>query len=630
MTPPSTVPMPVAEPRPQSAPTRAAPTRSAERAVEALVDAAASATSELELFKAALPILARSVNATYAEIEVRRATTVANDTYTDGSSDPEFWTATAQSLLTKSLTEGRARARMFRSTDASMHVALLSTPFRAPGGSCEGALVAVAPYAESEEVRDLLGTMSLAVSVLISLVPTVGESAPRDDGEMARESSNLRKVAQYGSPTELAFAIVNKLRTREGCQQVSFATVRASKVRLLAISGLDQVHPRAPGTQLIQAAVEECADLGRRVVEQPDSLEGVAAGRLHRQWRAAAGGCVASIPLRVDGECVAVLAVQRAPDAPFGAADLDELEGLVAPYVSGIAILEGAHRSLAAHLAEATRHGLNVLWRSGTRARRLVLAVAAAAFLWCAFGSIDETVTVDAVLLPSERRTVGAPFDGVIAEAFVAPGMQVRAGDVLCTFDMREIELEIERLESELHVARIEGRRALAEGSPMDRDLASAKEGQIRAQLALQRMRSSQASLRAPVDGVLLVGDLRARVGDVVSKGTSLFEIGASDGWRVELRVPEAKVLDVRSGLEGSFVSNSRPEDELPLEVQRINPGADNLEGTNVFIAEGRAAGSPGWAKSGMEGSARLVVGSRSPLGVLFRRIRDVVRETLR
>ena len=86
--------------------------------------------------------------------------------------------------------------------------------------------------------------------------------------------------------------------------------VRRRRVRLIAISGFDDVKPRSPGTLHIRQAMEECLDSVTVIVRQIEekwSGEPLSSGhRLHRRWHEATGNAaVVSIPLVADGVCAA-------------------------------------------------------------------------------------------------------------------------------------------------------------------------------------------------------------------------------------------------------------------------------------------------------------------------------------
>jgi len=467
--------------------------------------------------------------------------------------------------------------------------------------------------------------------LIAHLVASIGQVSS-NRSEVSRSSvSSVRKLTQFESETELAFTITNKLHSREGCDQVCLASVRGAKVRILSLSGQAEVSRNSPGIRTIQAALEEAVDMGCTVVAQAeDGLdpEDVAIGcPLHMAWHSAArGAAVATIPLFSDGECVAALAIRRSPHAPFDAEELHELKTLVEPYATGLEVVRHATRSLLSHLLFSASGFVRGLF-DGRRWGRKALVMGVFAFAsWCVFGSVDYRITAPCTLKPSAARHVSVPLDAVLRSCEVVPGDVVEAGQVLCVLDTSSLELEVGRLESELAIKELDGRRALAAGVPMDIKLAEAAQRQIEADIALYRFQIAQACVRAPTDGVVIVGDHRERIGDHLTKGEMLFEISRDESWRLEIEVPEAGIADVHPGLPGRFTSVSRPEEAHRFEIIRLQPAAEQRGGRNVIIAEARIDLTQEWLRSGMEGLAKIEAGKRRPYWVAFHRVVENLR----
>ena len=114
-------------------------------------------------------------------------------------------------------------------------------------------------------------------------------------------------------------------------------------------------------------------------------------------------------------------------------------------------------------------------------------------------------------------------------------------------------------------------------------------------------------------------------MGAPVRTGEALFEIASVRSLRAELLVPEDRIVDLvgdagdpaRPG--GVMASVSYPGDHIGFEIEHVNPVAEVVEQRNVFRVQVRLLDERAWLRPGMQGTARVSLGSR-PYGVLWSR----------
>lgn len=348
---------------------------------------------------------------------------------------------------------------------------------------------------------------------------------------------------------------------------------------------------------------------------------------MHRSWgESTGGGCVASIPLFQDEKVIAVLSIRRGSAQPFGEEDLEELRGLVEPYATGLEMVRVARRSLLQHALGSARSMIGGFLRPGSWGMKAVVAASLALCAWSVYGRISYSVSAPCELVPASSRQLAVASDGVLGAVLALPGDVVEEGELLCQFDTSELELEHARLRSELAILDVDRYRALSTGVPADVEMAEANSKSIRANLDLIQHRITAASVRATVDGVVLSGDHRNRIGDSLPKGTLLYEIAPAEGWKLEIHVPERDVGAVAVGLTGSFANHSRPEDSFDFLIERIAPSAESINGQNVFTVEAGCELPAGWARSGMEGFASIDTAERAPAWIVSHRALDFLR----
>lgn len=601
-----------------------------ENVVGEIMDAAEEESSPQPFLRRTLSIIGKGLRMVYAELEVTHSATVIRESYADETVDPDFWCPTVQTLLTDTLVEPRPHARLFRGRSDNVKITLLSTPMRTRE-RMSGALAAVAPCTGREQAEELIDRLTALTTLACELLDGLGKTEA-EPAELSNDgASSVKRVANFTSETELAFAITNRLRSREGCEMVALAAVHGHVVKMLSVSGQDEFVAKSPGIRAMLMAMEECADLAKYTVHQAgpsiDHEDLVFGPPLHREWHVTAGNTpVASIPLLLEGKCVAVLCVRRQPGAGFTVPDLDEYRELVEPYAAGLEMVRRANRRLIPHAVHSCKESIKSLFSPGAWTRKVVLAASIAVTGWFFFGNAAYELTVPCSISPAEKTTIAAPFDSVLRASNFMPGATVAKGDILAEFDTATLQLELSRLQSEYDILEVEESRALAEDSPADVSLTRANQRGIQASIDLVNSKLSYSSIRAPRAGTLLTGDLRDRIGGSISKGEVLFEIASEDAWNLELRVPESEVVQIEPGQAGEFASLSRPDITHNLTVLSLNPTAEQKGGKNVFIAEASAEIQEEWMRSGMEGMAKIEVGTRSPCWLALHGAVDYMR----
>ena len=132
-----------------------------------------------------------------------------------------------------------------------------------------------------------------------------------------------------------------------------------------------------------------------------------------------------------------------------------------------------------------------------------------------------------------------------------------------------------------------------------------------RAQLALVEERLARASLAAPFDGIVVVGDLSQMLGSPVEQGKVLFEVAPLDAYRVILNVDERDIAEVAVGQRGELALSGMPYERLPFTVRNVTPISTPQDGGNVFRVEAQLEASSVRLRPGMEGVGKVHVGER-------------------
>lgn len=604
-----------------------------------IVSEARRSVSTGPFLRAALERMARYFASPYGAIYVRFSSEVFQEEHHAGATDPRFWRESVQSFLTDSLGEPRPRAKLLRARSGRTKLAYLSAPVFDPSGPAIGAVALVVAPGDDVDLTTLLATLESMTQLTSFAAEFVGrggagEPSPEDYGARGNSTVSaqaLKRAGTYGTVEELAFSLTNELCMRLGCEQVALGLVRGKQIRLVSISGLDEVSARSPGAAAIRAAMEECLDADTILIAGGggdwSGDEGTASYRLHRQWQAVArGDAVASMPLKAGAEAVAVVSLRRRSEQPFVTAQLAELRAKVEPYAPALRLLRHANRGLLRHTVDALGDAMRAAITPGRWSfKALVTAVVLGAVV-SVFGTMNYRVAVTCIVKPAEGRHLGAPYDALLASASKIAGDRVTAGEVLCVLDRREMEQEHAELRAELAVWETSKDQALATKNPVDYQLARAQQELVRAKLDVVERRLEQALVRAPFDGVVVRGDLRKRIGSVVARGEPLFEVAPPTSWTLELHVPEHAAAELAPGQAGLFAAFARPDHQVLFQVDRVLDSAQVVDSRNVIVVEADILARESWLRPGMEGVARVQIGPRRIWWVGLHRILNYLR----
>src|SRR5690606_18810589 len=155
---------------------------------------------------------------------------------------------------------------------------------------------------------------------------------------------------------------------------------------------------------------------------------------------------------------------------------------------------------------------------------------------------------------------------------------------------------------------------------------ALARAAALRAQISLLRQRVADSEIRAPIDGVIVGGDLRDRIGARTEMGEALYEIAQLADLLVVMQIPDRDIAYIEEQATGRLAMRARPEYNIHFVVDTVVPLAQAKEGANLFEARAEIGDVPPWLRPGAEGIARIDTGDRRLYWILKRRIEDTIR----
>ena len=322
-----------------------------------------------------------------------------------------------------------------------------------------------------------------------------------------------------------------------------------------------------------------------------------------------------ALPLFADGEPSAVL-VAHAPGGQWHAEALAMLRAGAALAEPLLRHWREAKRSLVRHLWSSARQTVRRLVRPGNLTWKFAATGVVAALAIVLFWPVADRVTANLTIEGRIRQVVTAPFEGFIAQVMVRPGERVARGQLLARIDDRELGLERDKHRSERDQAANKLRQAMAERDASVMALAAGEVHQAQAQLALAESRLARAALLAPMDGLVVSGDWVQQIGGPVEAGKEMFEIAATDGYRVVLHVPDHDIGRVRVGQPGVLRLTAQAQESYEFRVTNVTATASVQDGSNGFRVEAAWDGQAPPLSPGMQGVGKIVVGEANLLTV--------------
>jgi multidrug efflux pump subunit AcrA (membrane-fusion protein) len=514
---------------------------------------------------------------------------------------------------------------------------LVAAPLWADG-RVEGACV-LALRARGMTEAEALRLLTLSVSQFEAFLWKKQCLSEAQQKLMLRETLELLDVAQQGASAGTMGAIMcNELKNRFGCTRVSIGLVQRDFIRLAAVTGADTIERNAPAVECLEEAMEECAAQDVEILyPQPANAESDPAQRrvtrahedLSRKFGPAA---ILSLPLRVEGDLVGVVALEREASDPFPSGAVPLLRLVAETIGPALWTRRLADRGVLAVTRDRLLDlGMAIVGPRHTGAKLLgfVILLALIAMLI----PVPSRVTASAEVKAVVARTIVPPFTGYLESVAVQPGDSVQEGQILATMDTSDMLLEVAETQAKIDSFRSQYDEALQRGDNGKARSLEAQEAEAAAHLNMLKDHVSRAQIKAPVAGVVGKGDLRQFVRAKVDPTQPLFEL-VSREMRAVAYVEERDVRRVHDKQTGSLVSRSRPGAKVPVTVTRINPAAEVVRGKNVYQAEVEFVGpldadAAQWLRPGMTGTIKLEDGLCPTLVNVLRPLVDEARMRL-
>ena len=269
-------------------------------------------------------------------------------------------------------------------------------------------------------------------------------------------------------------------------------------------------------------------------------------------------------------------------------------------------------------------------------------------------GDLTLTVSANGTLQPTRLVNVGSELSGTVREVLVDKNDRVKKGQVLVVLDTAKLQDQVNssraalasaqaqvaqatatlkeakaQLERQEEVARLSGGKVPSAAeldsarAAVDRAIAAeasahAAVKQAQATLSTNETNFSKASIRSPIDGVVLTRSVDP--GNAVAaslQAVTLFSIAQDlKALRLEVYVDEADVGVVKPAQKATFTVSSYPNRRYPAEVMRVDYGSTKTENVVTYVTTLDVDNADLSLRPGMTATASIVATERK--GVLL------------
>ena len=227
--------------------------------------------------------------------------------------------------------------------------------------------------------------------------------------------------------------------------------------------------------------------------------------------------------------------------------------------------------------------------------------------------TVQEDLQAVGSLQSNESVILRPEVSGRISAIGFKDGQVVRKGQMLIALDnsLNAAEVAQMQAENDLALANLKRSEDLASRkfiSSSAQDTAASNAQVADAKLKLAQARLSKMRILAPFDGV--VGIRGVSLGDYVKDGTDLVNVEDVRILKVDFRLPERNLTQIKVGQDIEVVADALPGERFSGQIDAINPRID-ANGRSLEI-RARLDNTGGKLRPGMFVRVRVIVGERT------------------
>ncbi|RUM94623.1 MAG: hypothetical protein DSZ28_02230 [Thiothrix sp.] len=497
---------------------------------------------------------------------------------------------------------------------------VIATPVHVAGQPMGAASLSLKSVDEAQS-RAALKTLNAAIPALGQLFQAEAEHKTQPP-ELEMVTGLLATALTHKRFSASVTAIATELAGLLGCDRVSIGLRQIKRTRVAGISHNAEIKPRQDLIKALSTVMDEAIDQAASI-QLPQNPSGspritLAHQEFSERFKV---GSVCTVPLFFTQEPVGALLLERPTDRPFSRQTIELCEHLasfLAPVLQMKFRLDQPWPKR--FLTTLFRFKSSLLSRNGVTSK-IVLVILLAGLMLASLPIVIFKISAPAQLEGAIQRMVTAPNDGYIKMIHARPGDHVSDGQILIELEDRDLRLQQRELQGELAQFESAYGAALASRDRTRLAVASAEIEKTTAQLALIDQKLSRIRLKAPFDGVVILGDLSQTLGAPVRRGDKLMTLAPAGDYRVVFDIDERDISYIKVGQTGYLALSSNPSRRHRVQINRIMPMATVKDGRNTFVAEAKIIDVAQSAlRPGLKGIVKVEVERRSPLWVALHR----------
>ena len=424
-----------------------------------------------------------------------------------------------------------------------------------------------------------------------------------------------------------AIHLVNALAFHLKCNRVSIGIRSGKYTKLSALSNNASFDRKTNLIRHIEAVMDEAIDEASTIIFPVKEKDNITIQVAHEQFVKYQGQrVVCTVPLRHHGNMIGAMVLERTTGCDFSPSDLQRIERfskLAGPLLHTLYLEQ---RGIVKRIIDNLHNVFSNLFGEKKAVTGAIGTAAIIFLLVLFFFPASYRVTANAVMEGSIQRIVAAPISGYIASANKRAGDKVHKSELIATLDDKDLKLEAVELESQKQQLQREYRESLATRDRSKVSVLNARIKQIEAKYELITEQLSRLQLLAPINGIIIDGDLSQSIGSPVTRGDVLYKIAPEDDYRVILKVDESEISYVEPGHSGELVLSAIPGNILDITITKITPVSISSEGRTFFRVEAELSNKNLHLQPGMEGVGKITVGERNILWLLTHKVVDRLR----
>lgn len=440
----------------------------------------------------------------------------------------------------------------------------------------------------------------------------------------------LSALNQQDKFTSASMVFCNEVASKWLCERVSVGFLHRRYVQLKAMSHTEDFSRKMKLVQDIESVMEECLDQDIEVLS-PASDDTTCINRAADELSKRYGPLtVLSLPLRRNGEVIAVLTLERPLDKIFSHDEIETIRLTCELCTARLNDLYEYNRWIGATIATKIRNFITEFLGPKHTWAKLLTIIGFVALLFLVFGKGQFRPEAPFVLEATHQQAIPAPFNGYLKSVEVEIGDKVEGNNsTLATLDTAELRLQLAASKAEKAGYLKQESAAMRDNETAQAQIAQANADKAQAQIDLLNYQIGQANLISPIGGIIVKGDLKRQIGAPVKAGDVLFEVCPVEFLRAQLMFPEDLIFYIEIGQKGKLATASYPGQPIKFVVERINPMAEVVKQRNVFKVRVRLLETYPWMRPGMEGVAKVSVGKRRYIWIWTRKITNWLRMKL-